>query len=37
MAFVNNGRFEKFTEKIWLSSLTMYQESMKYVMEASSR
>lgn len=34
MAFVNNGRFEKFTEKIWLSSPTMYPESMKYVMEA---
>lgn len=24
MAFVNNGRFEKFENKIWLASPTMY-------------
>ena len=34
MAFVNNGRFEKFENKIWLSSPTMYPESMRYVMKA---
>lgn len=34
MAFVNNGRFEKFENKVWLSSPTMYPESMRYVMEA---
>ena len=34
MAFVNNGRFEKFENKIWLASPTMYPESMRYVMEA---
>lgn len=34
MAFVNNDRFEKFENKIWLSSPTMYPESMRYVMKA---
>ena len=34
MAFVNNERFEKFEKKVWLSSPTMYPESMRYVMEA---
>ena len=34
MAFANNGRFEKFKNKVWLSSPTMYPESMRYVMEA---
>lgn len=34
MAFANNGRFEKFGNKVWLSSPSMYPESMRYVMEA---
>lgn len=34
MAFVNNRRFEKFENKVWLSSPTMYPDSMRYVMEA---
>lgn len=34
MAFVNNGRFEKFLNKVWLSSPSMYENSMRYVMEA---
>lgn len=34
MAFVNNGEFEKLDNKVWLSSPTMYPESMHYVMEA---
>lgn len=34
MAFINDGRFEKFEDKVWLSSPTMYPDSMKYVMEA---
>lgn len=34
MAFVNNGRFERFSDKVWLSSPTMYADSMQYVMEA---
>ena len=34
MAFVNDGRFEKFENKVWLSSPTMYPDSMRYVMEA---
>lgn len=34
MAFVNNGRFEKFPEKVWLSSPSMYKDSLKYVIEA---
>lgn len=34
MAFVNNGRFEKFSNKVWLSSPSMYSDSMRYVMEA---
>ena len=33
MAFVNNGRFEKFSNKVWLSSPSMYSDSMRYVME----
>ena len=34
MAFTSKEKFEKFNDKIWLSSPTMYPESMKYVMEA---
>ena len=34
MAFVNNRRFEKFENKVWLSTPSMYPESMRYVMEA---
>ena len=34
MAFTSKKKFEKFDDKIWLSSPTMYSESMKYVMEA---
>lgn len=34
MAFVNGGRFEKFSNKVWLSSPSMYSDSMRYVMEA---
>ena len=34
MAFKSKDKFEKFSTKIWLSSPTMYPESMKYVMEA---
>lgn len=34
MTFVNNKRFEKFENKVWLSSPTMYPDSMQYVMEA---
>lgn len=34
MAFVDNGKFEKFENKVWLSSPTMYPDSMRYVMEA---
>lgn len=32
--FRHNDVFEKFQSKVWLSSPTMYQDSMKYVMEA---
>ena len=34
MAFTSKKKFEKFEDKIWLTSPTMYSESMKYVMEA---
>ena len=34
MAFVNNGRFEKFPNKVWLSSPTMHGEEIKYITEA---
>ena len=34
MTFVNNGKFNKFSKKVWLSSPTMYENSMQYVMEA---
>lgn len=34
MAFVNNGRFKEFSNKLWLSSPSMYEHSMQYVMEA---
>lgn len=34
MAFVNHKRFEKFSNKVWLSSPSMYKNSMRYVMEA---
>ncbi|MDD3279898.1 MAG: DegT/DnrJ/EryC1/StrS family aminotransferase, partial [Lachnospiraceae bacterium] len=30
----NNHKFHKFSEKVWLSSPSMYADSMKYVMEA---
>ena len=32
--FKKNNSFEKFPSKVWLSSPTMYSDSMKYVMEA---
>ena len=32
--FKQNDTFEKFPSKVWLSSPTMYPDSMKYVMEA---
>lgn len=34
MAFNNNGRFEKFPNKVWLSSPSMYSDSLKFVVEA---
>lgn len=34
MAFHNNGRFERFEHKVWLSSPTMHPESFAYVKEA---
>lgn len=34
MVFEYKGRFEKFENKVWLSSPTMYPDSMQYVMEA---
>ena len=34
MAFTSKEKFERFNDKIWLSSPAMYPESMKYVMEA---
>ena len=34
MMFKKNDTFEKFPSKVWLSSPTMYPDSMKYVMEA---
>ena len=34
MAFINEGRFEKFENQVWLSSPSMYADSMRYVMEA---
>ena len=34
MAFKNDGRFQKFENKVWLSSPTMYPESMQYALEA---
>lgn len=34
MAFKNNGRFEKFSKKVWLASPTMHKEEMLYVEEA---
>ena len=34
MAFTSKEKFKKFEDKVWLSSPTMYPESMKYVMEA---
>ena len=32
--FYKEKTFEKFEPKVWLSSPTMYEDSMKYVMEA---
>lgn len=34
MSFTSKDKFEKFEDKIWLSSPTMYPESLKYVIEA---
>ncbi len=34
MAFVNHKRFKRFSNKVWLSSPSMYKNSMRYVMEA---
>ena len=34
MAFTNEGKYKKFENKVWLSSPTMYPNSMRYVMEA---
>lgn len=34
MAFNNNGRFEKELTRIWLSSPSMYPDSLKYVVDA---
>ncbi|BAK48517.1 predicted pyridoxal phosphate-dependent enzyme apparently involved in regulation of cell wall biogen [Clostridium sp. SY8519] len=34
MFIAENHDFKKFADKIWLSSPTMYSDSMKYVMEA---
>ena len=34
MVFKNDGRFQKFENKVWLSSPTMYPESMRYALEA---
>ena len=34
MAFVNDGRFTPFEEKVWLSSPTMHGEEIKFVKEA---
>ena len=35
MTFINNGRFEKFPNKVWLASPTMHDGAeMKYVKEA---
>ena len=32
--FRNNNNFQPFESKVWLSSPTMYPDSMQYVMEA---
>ena len=32
--FSNKNDFQPFESKVWLSSPTMYPDSMKYVMEA---
>ena len=34
MAFVNDGRFAPFEEKVWLASPTMHGEEIKFVKEA---
>lgn len=34
MLIPENHHFEKFEKKVWLSSPTMYPDSMDYVMEA---
>ena len=34
MFISDNHHFEKFEEKVWLSTPTMYPDSMDYVMEA---
>ena len=32
--FVNNGKIERFSNKVWLSSPTMHGDELKYMMEA---
>ena len=32
--YKKNDQFEKFENKVWLSSPTMYPDSMRYIMEA---
>lgn len=32
--YQNNGKYEPFEKKVWLSSPTMYSDSMDFVMEA---
>lgn len=34
MAFKNDGRFQKFENKVWLSSPTMHGEELQYIKEA---
>ena len=34
MVFTNDGRYNRFVNKVWLSSPSMYETSMRYVMEA---
>ena len=34
MYIADNHHFQKFEEQVWLSSPTMYPDSMDYVMEA---
>ena len=34
MVFTNDGRYNRFVNKVWLSSPSIYENSMRYVMEA---